>query len=349
MFIITVQSPILKNKKPDLSYIKSATQKVSKVMKRKSFIVYESTVFPGVTENYCLPILQKKNNFKLNRDFFLGYSPERTNPGDKKNKITKIIKVVSGSNKYALNVINHVYKSIIKAGTFKAKSIKTAEASKVIENIQRDLNIALMNELSIVFNKLKIETNDILNCANTKWNFNKYYPGLVGGHCIGVDPYYLTYISEKSGYKPKVILSGRKINDKMYETVTNLFLRELKKNNPKLKNPKILIMGYTFKENVSDVRNTQIKNILTYLLKKNFSRINIFDPNLNLSELENSIKKYFVKKLRNNFYDGIILAVRHDQFLKLGTNKINKLTKNKNGIILDIKNSLKEGKNIIKL
>ena len=349
MFIITVQSPILKNKKPDLSYIKSATQKVSKVMKRKSFIVYESTVFPGLKENYCLPILQKKNNFKLNRDFFLGYSPERINPGDKKNKITKIIKVVSGSNKYALNVINHVYKSIIKAGTFKAKSIKTAEASKVIENIQRDLNIALMNELSIVFNKLKIETNDILNCANTKWNFNKYYPGLVGGHCIGVDPYYLTYISEKSGYKPKVILSGRKINDKMYETVTNLFLRELKKNNPKLKNPKILIMGYTFKENVSDVRNTQIKNILTYLLKKNFSRINIFDPNLNLSELENSIKKYFVKKLRNNFYDGIILAVRHDQFLKLGKNKINKLMKNKNGIILDIKKSFKKSKNIIKL
>ena len=270
MFIVTVQSPILKNKTPDLSYIRKATEEVSSVMKKNSFIVYESTVYPGATENYCLPILEKKSKLKLNRDFYLGYSPERTNPGDKKNKITDIIKVVSGSSDYALGVINEVYKTIIKAGTYKAKTIKVAEASKVIENIQRDLNIALMNELSIVFSKLEIDTDDVLNCAKTKWNFNNYYPGLVGGHCIGVDPYYLTYISKQHGYKPDVILSGRNINDRMYIHIVNLFLKELKKKNPKLKKPKILIMGYTFKENVTDTRNTQVENMINFLKKKKF-------------------------------------------------------------------------------
>ena len=349
MFIITVQSPILENKTPDLSYIKKATEEVSSVMKKKSFIVYESTVYPGATENYFLPILEKKSKLKLNKDFYLGYSPERTNPGDKKNKITDIIKVVSGSNDYALGVINEVYRSIIKAGTYKAKTIKVAEASKVIENIQRDLNIALMNELSIIFSKLELDTNDVLNCAKTKWNFNNYYPGLVGGHCIGVDPYYLTYISKQHGYKPNVILSGRNINDKMYIHIVNLFLKELKKKNPKLKKPKILIMGYTFKENVTDTRNTQVENMINFLKKKNFYNLDVYDPNVNLEDIKNPIKKIFIKKLVKFKYDGVIISVKHDKFIKFGSKYIKNLLRNDRGLIFDVKGILGNDKNIIKL
>ena len=349
MFIVTVQSPILKNKTPDLSYIRKATEEVSSVMKKNSFIVYESTVYPGATENYCLPILEKKSKLKLNRDFYLGYSPERTNPGDKKNKITDIIKVVSGSSDYALGVINEVYKTIIKAGTYKAKTIKVAEASKVIENIQRDLNIALMNELSIVFNKLEIDTDDVLNCAKTKWNFNNYYPGLVGGHCIGVDPYYLTYISKQHGYKPDVILSGRNINDRMYIHIVNLFLKELKKKNPKLKKPKILIMGYTFKENVTDTRNTQVENMINFLKKKNFYNLDIYDPNVNLEDIKTPIKKIFIKKLVKFKYDGVIISVKHDKFIKFGPKYIKNLLRNGRGLIFDVKGILGKDKNIIKL
>ena len=349
MFIVTVQSPILKNKTPDLSYIRKATEEVSSVMKKKSFIVYESTVYPGATENYCLPILEKKSKLKLNRDFYLGYSPERTNPGDKKNKITDIIKVVSGSSDYALGVINEVYRSIIKAGTYKAKTIKVAEASKVIENIQRDLNIALMNELSIIFNKLELDTNDVLNCAKTKWNFNNYYPGLVGGHCIGVDPYYLTYISKQHGYKPNVILSGRNINNRMYVHIVNLFLKELKKKNPKLKKPKILIMGYTFKENVSDVRNTQVENMINFLKKKNFYNLDVYDPNVNLEDIKTPIKKIFIKKLVKFKYDGVIISVKHDKFIKFGPKYIKNLLRDDRGLIFDVKGILGKDKNIIKL
>tara|TARA_B110000037_G_scaffold219052_2_gene283374 strand:+ start:1884 stop:3161 length:1278 start_codon:yes stop_codon:yes gene_type:complete len=349
MFIVTVQSPILKNKTPDLSYIRKATEEVSSVMKKNSFIVYESTVYPGATENYCLPILEKKSKLKLNRDFYLGYSPERTNPGDKKNKITDIIKVVSGSSDYALGVINEVYKTIIKAGTYKAKTIKVAEASKVIENIQRDLNIALMNELSIVFSKLEIDTDDVLNCAKTKWNFNNYYPGLVGGHCIGVDPYYLTYISKQHGYKPDVILSGRNINDRMYIHIVNLFLKELKKKNPKLKKPKILIMGYTFKENVTDTRNTQVENMINFLKKKNFYNLDIYDPNVNLEDIKTPIKKIFIKKLVKFKYDGVIISVKHDKFIKFGPKYIKNLLRNGRGLIFDVKGILGKDKNIIKL
>lgn len=349
MFIVTVQSPILKNKTPDLSYIRKATEEVSSVMKKKSFIVYESTVYPGATENYCLPILEKKSKLKLNRDFYLGYSPERTNPGDKKNKITDIIKVVSGSSDYALRVINEVYRSIIKAGTYQAKTIKVAEASKVIENIQRDLNIALMNELSIIFNKLEIDTNDVLNCAKTKWNFNNYYPGLVGGHCIGVDPYYLTYISKQHGYKPNVILSGRNVNDRMYVHIVNLFLKELKKKNPKLKNPKILIMGYTFKENVTDVRNTQVENMINFFKKKNFYNLDVYDPNVNLEDIKTPTKKIFIKKLVKFKYDGVIISVRHDKFIKFGPKYIKNLLRNDRGLIFDVKDILGKDKNIIKL
>ena len=349
MFIVTVQSPILKNKTPDLSYIRKATEEVSSVMKKNSFIVYESTVYPGATENYCLPILEKKSKLKLNRDFYLGYSPERTNPGDKKNKITDIIKVVSGSSDYALGVINEVYRSIIKAGTYKAKTIKVAEASKVIENIQRDLNIALMNELSIIFNKLELDTNDVLNCAKTKWNFNNYYPGLVGGHCIGVDPYYLTYISKQHGYKPNVILSGRNINNRMYVHIVNLFLKELKKKNPKLKKPKILIMGYTFKENVSDVRNTQVENMINFLKKKNFYNLDVYDPNVNLEDIKTPIKKIFIKKLVKFKYDGVIISVKHDKFIKFGPKYIKNLLRDDRGLIFDVKGILGKDKNIIKL
>ncbi len=347
-FIVTVPSPILKNKIPDLSFIKKASEIVAKVLTKDSTIVFESTVYPGVTENICLPIIEKTSLLKLNKDFYLGYSPERSNPGDKKNTLENIKKITSGSNNRALNHIDKIYNRIIKAGTVRASSIQIAEAAKVIENVQRDLNISLMNELSVIFDKINLDTNEIIKCASSKWNFFKAYPGLVGGHCIGVDPYYLTYLSRKKGHYPKVILAGRYTNDNMYKFVANKFLKILKEKNNNVKNKKVLLMGYSFKENVSDFRNTQVEDIF-YFLRKKIKKVHIFDPLVDKNNLPKLIKNYFINKPSQNFYDAVVILVKHSYFLKLGIKKIRKFCKRDNPIIFDVKNSFEKNNTIFKL
>ena len=276
-FIITVPTPINKKKKPDLSLLKNATKIVGKLLNKGDIVIFESTVYPGVTEDICVPILEKYSKLFFNRDFFCGYSPERINPGDKEHRLVNITKVTSGSNSEVAQIIDLLYKQIIKAGTFKAKSIKVAEAAKVIENTQRDINIALINELSIIFNKLEIDSRSVLEAASSKWNFLKFYPGLVGGHCIGVDPYYLTYKAEEVGYIPKVILAGRRLNDAMGSYVVSELLKLMIKKKINTIKAKILIMGLAFKENCTDYRNTRVLDIIEELKEHNL-KIDVYDP-----------------------------------------------------------------------
>ena len=310
IFIVAVPTPIDIRKKPDLSILKDATKNIAQILNKKSIVIYESTVYPGVTENFCVPILEKYSGLKWKKDFFVGYTPERINPGDKKHTLKKIIKVVSGDTKKTLQLIHDLYAKIIKAGIFKAQSIQVAEAAKVIENTQRDLNIALMNELSIIFKKMNIDINKVLEAAHTKWNFNLYYPGFVGGHCIGVDPYYLTYKAKQLNYNPKVILAGRTINDQMANYASREILKILIEKKIKKKG-NILILGYTFKENCPDYRNTQIKKIKDSI-QKNYKNTEIFDP-----YIKEKISKKFLMDLpkKKNFYDAIIIAVPHKYFL----------------------------------
>ena len=346
IFIVTVPTPVKKNKTPDLSHLVSASKIVGSVLKKKSIVIYESTVYPGCTEEVCVPVLERFSRLKANVDFYYGYSPERINVGDKKHKIENIKKVISSSNKHSMKKIFNVYKSIIKAGVYKAESIKVAEAAKVIENTQRDLNIALINELSIIFSKLGINTNEVLNAALTKWNFVKYEPGLVGGHCVGVDPYYLTYKSKKIGFNPKVILSGRKTNDQMSKHVYDLVNKYSKKNNIDKKKSKVLILGYSFKENCSDIRNSKIEDLVNHFLKtKTYTRI--YDPLVIKSHLNKKHQKFLlnvndISHLKNNFFDILILAVPHKEILK----KFNFFRKKikKINLIIDIKSALKKGK-----
>ena len=305
-------------------------------------IVFESTVYPGCTEEVCIPILEKKSKLKFNKDFFCGYSPERINVGDKNHKLTSVKKIISGSNYKTLNYLDKVYSKIIKAGVFKASSIKVAEAAKVIENVQRDLNIALMNEISIIFNKLNLDTKDVIKAASTKWNFHEYQPGLVGGHCIGVDPYYLTYKSKKIGYEPKVILAGRKINDSMYLEIISRI-----KSNDKFKlmknKKKILILGLAFKENCNDIRNSKIFDLAKLFIKEGHE-VHGFDPLVNTSI---PIKKMIFHKsmTKKNFFDIIIISVPHRDFIRLGINKIKSFGK-KNSIIFDVKSAFNKDVNI---
>ena len=338
IFIVSVPTPINKKKEPDLSILKHATKDVAKILNKKNIVIYESTVYPGVTENLCVPILEKYSNLKWKRDFFVGYTPERINPGDKKHTLKKIIKVVSGDTKKTLNSISKLYGKIISAGIFRAQSIQTAEAAKVIENTQRDLNIALMNELSIIFKKMNIDIDSVLKAANTKWNFNHYNPGFVGGHCIGVDPYYLTYKSKQLNYNPKVILAGREINDQMANYASKEILKILSKKKLK-KESRILILGFTFKENCPDYRNTQIKKIQDIIQKK-YKNIKVFDP-----YIKEKISKEFLASLpeKKNYYDAIIIAVPHDYFL----NKQDKILKigKKNCLFFDLKNRFKNIEN----
>jgi UDP-N-acetyl-D-galactosamine dehydrogenase len=345
-FVVTVPTPI-KNKKPDLKMIVDATKLVAKKIRKKNFVVYESTVYPGVTEDICSKIIENKSKLKLNKDFYIGYSPERINPSDKKRTIEKIIKVTSGSNNYAADYIDKVYKQVIKAGTYKAKSIKIAEAAKVIENTQRDLNIAFINELGVIFNKLNINLNDVLKTAETKWNFLNFKPGLVGGHCIGVDPYYLTYKSRQAGYYPRTILSGRKINDQMAKYIAKDFQKKIF-NNKFQNSKKILILGYTFKEDCNDIRNSKVLDLFN-ALKKNYKTIHVYDPHVIKSELDQIIKPYFRKKPNKNFYDAIIIAVPHKFFLELGLKKIFKFGKKKVCKIYDIKSIFKPNDRILNL
>ncbi len=338
VYIVTVPTPIDNFKNPDLSNIIRATELIAKYIKINDLVIYESTVYPGVTEEICVPIIEKKSNFKLNKEFYCGYSPERVNPGDAKRTIDKIIKVTSGSNDYAAKEVDKLYKSIIPAGTFKAKSIKVAEMSKVIENTQRDLNIGLMNEVALISQKLGIKTKDVLMASKSKWNFLDFYPGLVGGHCISVDPYYLTYKSKKISYKPDLILAARRINDKLSEHIANQFIKGLKDKKIKIKNSNIIIFGGTFKENVSDIRNSKIFEIIKIFLKRKIN-VKLFDPLIKKNELNPEFKKIITKTPRNKYYDGIIYAVDHKEFKEFNSNKIKKLLKTKS-FVYDIKSTL---------
>ena len=298
-------------------------------------VIYESTVYPGATEEVCVPILEINSNLKYNQDFFVGYSPERINPGDKLHRVTDIIKVTSGSNPEVAQVVDELYSSVISAGTYMAESIKVAEAAKVIENTQRDVNIALINELALIFNKLDIDTEEVLAAASTKWNFLPFKPGLVGGHCIGVDPYYLTYKAQSIGYTPEIILAGRTLNDNMSNYVTSTLEKNFIKKNIELKASKILILGLTFKENCPDLRNSKVLDIIENLVGMG-AVVDSFDPWVNMKPQR--INQHFqsFKKIIDNQYDGIILAVAHDQFLQLKIQEIKGLCKPQH-IIYDLK------------
>ena len=331
--IVTVPTPIDRFNKPDFRNLISASRMIGKILKKNDTIIYESTVYPGATEEICVPILEKNSNLKFNVDFFVGYSPERMNPGDKKHNVENIIKVTSGSNEVTANFVNKLYRSIVKAGTYKASSIKVAEAAKVIENTQRDINISLINELSLIFNKLNIDTEEVLRAAGTKWNFLPFRPGLVGGHCIGVDPYYLTYKSKKLGYNPKIILAGRNLNDNMSTHIANKLFLKMREKKIKIANSKILIMGVTFKENCPDIRNSKVFDLVKHL-KRSKVKVSVYDPWVNENQKLKGIN--LIKKPKKKDFDCIILAVSHSIFKKMGIKKINNFTK-KNHIIYDLK------------
>ena len=337
IFIITVPTPINSKNKPNLKPLIDATKLVSKVIKKNDIIIYESTVFPGATEEICGPILEKNTSFKINKDIFLGYSPERINPGDKKKRIKDIVKVTSGSNYKTSKIISKLYSLIIKAGIHEADSIKVAEAAKVIENTQRDLNIAFINELSLIFKKMKISTEKVLKAAETKWNFIPFRPGLVGGHCIGVDPYYLTYKSKKIGHNPKLILSGRNLNDQMPYYIFRDIVKII--NSKKIKKPKILIMGLTFKENCPDTRNSKVLDLYNYFIKKKFS-VSTYDPYSKLWTKKFKHKYNVIRNYKNQKFDIIVLSVQHDEFLYLRNKISNYCTKT--GFIYDLKYMLPE-------
>ena len=339
MYIVAVPTPVKKNNLPDLSLIKKATNDVSKLLSKGNIVVYESTVYPGVTEDFCVPILEKKSKLKFNKDFFCGYSPERINPGDNKNTIENIVKITSGSNKYALNLIDKVYKKIVKVGTFKTKSIKVAEAAKVIENAQRDINIAFINEIKIIFDKIGINIYEVLEASKTKWNFLNFKPGFVGGHCIGVDPFYISYLAKKNNYNPRVILSGREVNDRMPDYEASKFYNKILKKNRFNKKINILVLGATFKENCPDLRNSKAVKFI-HNLKKDKVKIDVFDPVANKKELKKVLNfnpKFSIKSIKNKKYDGIFIAVNHDYFKKIGYKKISNLTNSKDNVY-DFKN-----------
>ena len=345
IYIVTVPTPIKKNKLPDLGSLIKASKMISKIINRGDFIIYESTVYPGATEEICIPILEKKSKLKLNYHFYVGYSPERINPGDKKRKISDIVKITSGSNLYSSKIVSQIYSLIIKAGTHRVESIKIAEAAKVIENTQRDLNIALINELSIIFKKLNISSEDVFKAAETKWNFIPFRPGLVGGHCIGVDPYYLTYKSKKIGYKPKIILAGRKVNDYMSNYISKEIIKKFGERKIKIKKSKILIMGMTFKENCPDIRNSKILNIEN-ILKKKGADVHFYDPMV--IKNKKIMKKYkLLDNPKNKIYDCVLIAVKHKNFIKI-KNKIKNFT-NKKGFIYDVKYLIKKKNNYFRI
>ncbi len=338
VYIVTVPTPVDESKKPDLQPLEKASEMLGKIIKNGDIVIYESTTYPGCTEEDCVPILEQESNLVFNKDFFVGYSPERINPGDKVNTLTKIKKVTAGSTPEIADFVDNLYASIITAGTFKASSIKVAEASKAIENAQRDVNISFVNELAIIFERLGIDTNDVLAAAGTKWNFLNYKPGLVGGHCISVDPYYLAYKAEKVGYLPNVILSGRRVNDNMGKFIASKVIKMLINKSVDVKNAKILILGFTFKENCPDIRNTKIIDIYDELIEFGAS-VTVFDSWANKDEVAHEYKISIENELDNiqkNDYDAVILAVSHQEFASL---PIKDYLKN-DGIIYDCKGFL---------
>jgi len=330
-YIVTVPTPIDDQKKPDLSALISASSIVGEVLTKGNIVIYESTVYPGATEEECAPVLSQKSglvyasnkNIKDSNVFYLGYSPERINPGDKKHSITDITKVTSGSTPEIANLINELYKSIIKAGTYKAESIRIAEAAKVIENTQRDVNIALINELAIIFERLDIDTKAVLKAAETKWNFMPFQPGLVGGHCIGVDPYYLTHKALQTGYKPEIILAGRRLNDNMPSYVVERFIKLMLNKNINILKAKILVLGLTFKENCPDIRNSKVFDMIQSLSAYKCT-VDVYDPLVDKKYLTSKLHCRFVTSPEKQIYDGIILAVKHDIFLKKGAKNLKK-------------------------
>lgn len=338
VFIVTVPTPIDDHKVPDLSTIKSATKIVGKALGQGDVVIFESTVYPGVTEDICVPILEAESNLKFNQDYFVGYSPERINPGDKEHRLPSIIKVTSGSTPEAAEFVDQLYRKIITAGTHKASSIKVAEAAKVIENTQRDVNIALINELSLIFNRLEIDTLEVLEAAGTKWNFLQFRPGLVGGHCIGVDPYYLTHKAQEIGYNPEVILSGRRINDGMGPYVAESVIKLMTRKKIHTVDSKILILGFTFKENCPDFRNTRVIDIVREF-DSYHAQVEIYDPWIDTKEAEHQYNIPFLSELPSTHYDAIILAVNHNQFKELGADKIHSFGK-QNHVLFDVKNVL---------
>ncbi|RZV17756.1 Vi polysaccharide biosynthesis UDP-N-acetylglucosamine C-6 dehydrogenase TviB [Aliarcobacter butzleri] len=334
IYIVTVPTPIDKNKRPDLTPLIKASETVGKVLKKDDIVIYESTVYPGATEEDCVPVLEKFSNLKFNVDFFCGYSPERINPGDKEHTVTKILKVTSGSTPEIGKKVNELYASIITAGTHLAPTIKVAEAAKVIENSQRDINIAFVNELAIIFNKLGINTNDVLVAAGTKWNFLPFRPGLVGGHCIGVDPYYLTHKAQSIGYNPEIILAGRRLNDNMGIYVANQVIKLMIKKGHKIEGSKVLVLGITFKENCPDIRNSRVIDVIEELQEFGCN-IDIYDPWADAKEVEHEYNLKLIKELNIAKYEAIVLAVAHNEFKQL------KLKANEN-IVFDIKSILDE-------
>lgn len=335
VYIVTVPTPITQSKQPDLSPLISASKQVGKYLNKGDIVIYESTVYPGCTEEVCVPLLEQESGLKFNEDFFCGYSPERINPGDKQKTVVDIVKVTSGSNEVVATKIDDLYKKIIRAGTFKASSIKVAEAAKVIENTQRDINIAFVNELSMIFNRLDIDTLEVLEAAGTKWNFLPFKPGLVGGHCIGVDPYYLTHKAESLGYHPEIILAGRRINDNMGSYVASQVVKSLIKKGKSVASSKILVLGVTFKENCPDIRNSKVFDVIQEL-EEFGCNIDVYDPWVDDTEL---LKFYQVKNQQGSVlsrladYDGIIFCVAHKQFKELNLNDMNL----NNSVVYDLK------------
>ncbi|MGN5621344.1 Vi polysaccharide biosynthesis UDP-N-acetylglucosamine C-6 dehydrogenase TviB [Acinetobacter sp. Brlt_5] len=346
-FIVTVPTPIDDYKQPDLTPLIKASTSIGQVLKKGDVVVYESTVYPGATEEDCIPVLEKVSGLKFNQDFFAGYSPERINPGDKLHRVTNILKITSGSTPEVADFVDQVYNLIIEAGTHKATSIKVAEAAKVIENTQRDVNIALINELAVIFNKMGIDTEAVLKAAGTKWNFLPFRPGLVGGHCIGVDPYYLTHKAQSIGYHPEIILAGRRLNDGMGAYVVTQLVKAMIKKKIQVEGAKVLVLGLSFKENCPDIRNTKIIDIVNELQEYNI-QADVYDPWVNTQEAQHEYGITPIASLEQGQYDAVILAVAHEQFKAMGATDIRALAKPEH-ILYDLKYVLEQSESDIRL
>ena len=346
-FIVTVPTPIDEFKQPDLTPLVKASESIARVLKKGDVVVYESTVYPGATEEVCIPVLEQVSGLKFNQDFFAGYSPERINPGDKLHRVTNILKITAGSTPETADFVDEVYNLIIEAGTHKAPSIKVAEAAKVIENTQRDVNIALINELALIFNKMGIDTEDVLKAAGTKWNFLPFRPGLVGGHCIGVDPYYLTHKAQSIGYHPEIILAGRRLNDGMGAYVVTQLVKSMVKKKIQVEGAKVLVLGLSFKENCPDIRNTRIIDIVKELEEYHID-VDVYDPWVSTIEAESEYGITPVPTLNAQTYDAVILAVAHEQFKVMGADAIRALGKESH-VLYDLKYVLDQAESDLRL
>lgn len=347
VYIVTVPTPIDEHKRPDLTPLIKASETIGKTLKQGDIVIYESTVYPGATEEDCVPVLERVSGLVFNRDFYAGYSPERINPGDKEHRVTNIKKVTAGSTPEIADLVDALYNEIITVGTHKASSIKVAEAAKVIENTQRDLNIALINELAMIFNKMNIDTEAVLEAAGSKWNFLPFRPGLVGGHCIGVDPYYLTHKAQTIGYHPEIILAGRRLNDGMGAYVVSQLVKAMLKKRIHVEGARVLVMGLTFKENCPDLRNTRVIDIVKELVEYNIE-VDVYDPWVGADEAQHEYGIAPIKQPEPGYYDGVILAVGHHQFKVLGANGIRELVKPA-GVVYDLKYILSANESDIRL